>query len=525
MVSLRKPIRIAGCSHIGLVTAAEGSVNTMRQMATEFHFLVVTLIATTICLLAPRESLGGQSRGAPAEEAVAVLERLAKEMRWLPPELLGPSSRLEPWFGAEHIASLKRLVQQARVLPLQSASAKDPTVRGLAGLIFGLSDDPTQVAAAVDLLKDGTVTGLRAVPMTTVFYGRKPDWDSGIKLTVSDLARRSLTYRWVGGGFFSGFPFDAAKAKEADAFFKAMRAEKGNPGEWVYRYRLAVKWGLNRDSLKKDLMEHESPIRGIAAAAVAAFVHDQLTEEEVVLALDNADKTKLKEFLRNKWRMATMTLRHGPYSKHQMEVRRVLLSVATNVFAKKDAQWVYNAADPKEWIDVYYIIAAAKLDPKKGVAWLKKAIEKDSGQGRRCNLLEALWQIGGEGQLAYIRDRYFAEMKPAYNAGGLQENLVERLGKSEGAKAVPLLTALIRDKRFRSLSWAPTRAFAKYAELVLGKQTAEVKRYLRVQHRMGRYKFEQWPNLRKEYPVDTKHVLMQTKAFQEYLQAELTKRK
>jgi hypothetical protein len=41
---------------------------------------------------------------------------------------------------------------------------------------------------------------------------------------------------------------------------------------------------------------------------------------------------------------------------------------------------------------------------------------------------------------------------------------------------------------------------------------------------MGVYDFEHRPEQRDKYLVDTKHVLMQTEAFQRYLQGEVLKR-
>ncbi len=90
---------------------------------------------------------------------------------------------------------------------------------------------------------------------------------------------------------------------------------------------------------------------------------------------------------------------------------------------------------------------------------MKNALLEEPDQLTRCYLLEALWSVGGEPQLSYVKDRYFADKKPKYNAGGLQENLIELVGQEEGTKADQLLKALVLDRRFTTLGWAATRAF------------------------------------------------------------------
>ena len=202
----------------------------------------------------------------------------------------------------------------------------------------------------------------------------------------------------------------------------------------------------------------------------------------------------------------------------------MILRAAPRVLKKEDAQWVHNAADPEEWISCYYVIAAARLDPGRGPDWLKQAAMAERDQHRRCELLAALWAIGGQRQTTWVAEQYYLASKPEYNAGGLQEDLIRRVGAAESRAAAPLLATIIRDKRFRLLGWSATRALAQHADKILGQETAEVKRYLRVRHRMGRYEYEMRPELREDFPVDTKHVQMQTKAFQEYLQAEVKRR-
>jgi hypothetical protein len=159
--------------------------------------------------------------------------------------------------------------------------------------------------------------------------------------------------------------------------------------------------------------------------------------------------------------------------------------MAPRIFKKGDAQWLYDAS---------CLLPAAKLDPERGIGWLKKAMEKPYAS--RCLLLDALWSIAGEEQLPYIKDRYFED---ARDSRTIQRHFVKELCRTQGEKAAPLLKALILDRRFTTLEWP-------------------------VEHRMGEQRFMDHPQERDKYLVDTKHVLMQTEAFQTYLQEEVLKR-
>lgn len=459
------------------------------------------------------------------------LERLAGEMEWLPDNLMGGFSALAKFRtvadgdkARQQLADLRMLIEKADTLPEDLLHVKDPSQRGLAALVFGLSNSPKKIAVAVKCLNDDTVTAIASLPYTTQMYGSIPRKEDRKNLTVGVLARMALRYRLVGFGLQAGHPFTSNK--DAAQYWENIDDIETLPSEWVYRFRRARGWGKDVVTTKKELLERVRPAHvGILVASVRAFVPSVYTDEEVTQVLARSgDRKLLRGILEQTLRRPGISLKYGPNSTHQRKVRQVLLRVAPKVFAKEDAQWVYDATDPKEWVSVYYIIAAAELDPEKGVDWLKEAIKKDGDQLRRCKLLEALWSVGGESQISYIKDRYFADSKPKYNAGGLQENLIERFGKNGGEKAAPLLKALVLDRRFTTLGWAAMRAFAKNAAVILGEETKEVKRYLGVKHRMGVYDFEQQPKGRDKYLVDTKHVLMQTEAFQIYLQGEVLKR-
>jgi hypothetical protein len=408
-------------------------------------------------------------------------------------------------------------------MPRTIIRSDDATVRGLAAAIMGLADSTELSSYAIEMLTDEGTTALKSVPINMTSPWHRVDLEAGVTLQVKDLAQIALTYRWTGGGLLSGFPFeDSKKAKE---YFDTIKDEHAIPSEWVFRFRRASLWQVDRGEIRSRLLKLDEPTKGIAAAAVSAFLPGELADEDVVGALKASDAGILRRYLEGKWRMAGMTLAGGPNSKHQWKTRREILRLAPKVFTKADAQWIHDAGFGLDGdFDLHYIVAAATLDPSKGVQQLMDGIGLARDQGVRCAMLAALWSVGGEPQISYIKDRYFAEKKPEYNAGGLQEDLIERLAKDDGEKAAPLLRALVLDKRFTTLGWAATRAFAKNAELLLGEETKEVKRYLGVEHRMGVYDFEHRPEERDKYLVDTKHVLMQTEAFQRYLQGEVLKR-
>lgn len=128
------------------------------------RLVVIAMAVSGIGFLAAQPVAAGGTSTRPAE-GVEAIERLARTMRWLPPEFIGPSTRIQPLIGAADITALRRAVQQAGDLPLELAKAKDPTIRGLTGLVFGLSADMLRVAAAVELLTDEAATTLRAVPI------------------------------------------------------------------------------------------------------------------------------------------------------------------------------------------------------------------------------------------------------------------------------------------------------------------------------------------------------------------------
>ena len=490
------------------------------------------IIVSVLCLVCLAPALAEETASRPSEkDVVDRLERLARQMKYMPTGLMGgfPLLRAIPGTLGTDIVDrqaaqdLRMVIEQANVLPESLLDARDATKRGLVAFVFGMSDSSTKMMAAFKLVADTEATKIAGLPYGTLMYGTPAHEEETVSLTVGGMVRLAMKYRLVGPNLLAADPFQSDA--EAVRYWQSVQEPRALPSEWVFRARRAIAWGTDIGGMKQALITDVPPSdAGLVAAAVSAFVPSVYTDTEVIELLKKTDHVTLRRFLEGTLRRPGVTLKQGPNSTTQMEVREVVLRMLHQILKKDDAQWVYDAAG-KDDLSSRYIVAAARLDPPKGVDWLRDAIEKDTDQLNRCILLQALWSVGGDAQLLFIKDRYFAEKKPEYNAGGLQENLIERLAKEEGAKAAPLLKALVLDRRFTTLGWAATRAFAKNAALILGEETKEVKRYLGVEHRMGVYDFEHRPEQREKYLVDTKHVLMQTEAFQIYLQGEVLKQR
>lgn len=478
--------------------------------------LLVTL-SVVIGTCAPAVAGGTVTMASQPAATMTHFSTTASELKFIPPFAAWPTAPSSPGFKAAE--RLYSLVDSADNLSSEVFHDEDSRCRSLAAVTFGLAESAKYVTRVAKLLDDDAV----GIPLGDAFLST----GSPTPGTVGDVARRVLATR-LGLRGLGDVAYGDPILTDSKAFLRYWRVAEtptALPSEWVFRMKTRRRRGRDIDDVKRALCENKSVEKWLVVPIVATFVEDAFTDDEVLRVLRSCpDRSMLKRLLDGSWRAAWMTLSGGPNSKTQSHLRLRLLRLAPKLFSRDDAVWIRAAAVKDESMAAHYIVAAARLDPPKGVDWLRDAIEKDTRQHNRCILLQALWSVGGEQQLSYIKDRYFAEKKPEYNAGGLQENLVERLGEEEGAKAAPLLKALVMDKRFTTLGWAATRAFAKNAELLLGEKTKEVKRYLGVEHRMGVYDFEHRPEERDKYLVDTKHVLMQTEAFQRYLQGEVLKR-
>jgi hypothetical protein len=84
-----------------------------------------------------------------------------------------------------------------------------------------------------------------------------------------------------------------------------------------------------------------------------------------------------------------------------------------------------------------------------------------------------------------------------------------------------MLAALVRDKRFGTLGWGVTRAFARNCQVFLGRSPLEAADYLAMQHPLREYDFESHPELRSKFPKQTQEVLRQTAIFQKFLVAQV----
>lgn len=410
------------------------------------------------------------------------------------------------------------LVARAEQLAERFLKEQDPRRRGLAVLVFGLADSPKYLSKVAGLVEDEDVTISRAPPgaWPVPYSGKVPPWAE--KQTVRDLVLIVFGYR------FGSWHHPCRSAKEFAKYWKAVPRPNELPSEWVFRFNKARGWNLPTKPLKDELTKVRPPDRAIVMTSVAAFVPEVYSEDALVATLRrDVPADALRGYLDGSWRLPGMTLISGPNSRDQRECRKLLLRILPRLLKPEDGQWVLALAKRGKALRTDHVIAAARLDPLMGKGWLQAALRQEQDQFRRCRLLVALARIGGGDVLEFVVARYYRESKPEYSAGGLQEHFVREILNEASSTSKPLLERMILDGRFTSLSWAPTRAIAHGWRLFFTERPREVGRYLGVKHRMGTYDFEQRPKLRQEYPVDTKHVLMQTRAFQQFLQQRLRK--
>lgn len=395
------------------------------------------------------------------------------------------------------------------VVGLPQFSETNLRAQSLALLICKFSDD-SKVLSEIGEYIDNSKPGIPCRKQSEFGGYRKPI----LPTPLSHYARTSLQQRLQ----ISRHDPVLSSEKAFNRYLKSSMRLNELPSEWVFRFRKLHAWKMDSTAAVKKLRTLQPEVSGIVAANLMAFVPEAIDNPVATKIMLSTPSKQAKEFLQNKWRLAGMSLMHGPNSKDQMDARRVLLRYASQLLASTDAQWLYDATDRKEWVYPYYIVAASKLDPAKGVGWLKKEISSEQNRMNQCLMLEALWSISGEKEQRYIVDHFYEASKPVYSPG-LQIDLIRKLAKTEDKKALPLLRAIILDKRFSTLGWGATRALAQQAKLILGQETKESKRYLRVQHALGVSTYESDPKRRSNYMVDTKHVEMQTKSFKGYLQA------
>lgn len=407
------------------------------------------------------------------------------------------------------------LVLKADLLPESLLSSSDADSRGLAAAIIFLGGQRDLLLKHIKLLEDNKQTTMTAYGWERILRRHKAKEELW---TVSALAATSLRAR----GVASDGPLDISAVK---AFLKASE-KKAVPYEWKMRAERYQQWGVNIKRIKKEVAAQNGRNRAIALIVVTSEYYTKpfsIAEGAQWLKQDLGNEV-VRSILEKKTELVS-SVTGRKKGKDLQKHRAALLYYAPALLTKTDAAWLHAAADENEWVSPYYIIASARLDPVKGVNLLKKAISRSENQSGRCLMLYALWRITGAKEAVFIADSFFAETKPTYKMCELQAGLIDRILQKQGRHGVPLLRSLIMDKRFLTLSWSVTRAFAENAKLILGEETKEVKRYLSVKHEMGQRDFDRNPSEREKYPVDTKHVLMQTRAFQKYLQTAVSKLK
>ena len=442
----------------------------------------------------------------------AELDLLSRTMKFLPTGLHDLSGYADS--DVLNAQALLGLAEHVDCLTAEYIKKADARMLGVIAFAAGMSDD---FATALPILLDLVTNKAKTIPQKRMYaVPSLPPYPE--EQTVRDAVKRVLRNRGLGLGVRD--VEDAALLRQYGDFVKL---PEGRAREWRFRFRKErIKGGIVGD-VKERLQDEPQPTKGLAVVAIAAYRPSAYSDAAITEAVKGMDGKVLRSLVAGKWFWdgASRYMNAPPWSG----MTNTIVERALPAFTVEDAEWLRQPRAKPGCIRLDYLIAAAKLDPARGAGWLRASVGTGRGSfdsSDRARLLAALWAVGGEPEVAYIVDCYFAELE--YRGGGLQEGLIRDVAKNPGRNAAPLLKALILDRRFLTLSWAATRAFAENAAIVLGEETREVKRYLDVQHRMGRYDFERWPERREKYLVDTKHVLMQTEAFQMYLQGEVLKR-
>jgi hypothetical protein len=449
----------------------------------------------------------GQARGND-------IERIVNELRWIPQDL--EMTILKPRLAKAIMAVAGK---SDDLKPLLSTSSTDQE-KSVALLVLGWADNPKYVSMVGDRLEDKRP----ALPLQLTPQGIQQmfDYSHGNvetrKQTQGDLAMRVISMRCG-----CSAPRNYLHSSKAfRAYWSSIPNAEELPSEWVFAFRKAIAWHRSVKDVKVSLSKLESPARPIIEAIVyLQMPNDHVyAEQDVVKELAGVDPKILRGLMDGSWRLPGMTLPTGPNSKDQQELKAFVLANSPQFFKTEDAQWLYDMAMSGGMPFSDYVIGAAQVDPSKGFDWLKMAAEKEGLQNQRTRLLLAVWQTQGANSIKYLTDRYYDESKPEYNIGGLQEEFIQKLSL-RGKASVPLLVAIIRDKRFMRLGWTATRMFAEHAELLFGEKPRQAKNYLSVDHPLGVYDYERRPAMREKFPSETKRVVVATKEFQEFLLKEM----
>lgn len=438
----------------------------------------------------------------------------------------GPGRANDPSIRRQYTAVLG-LINRADDLPAELLKSADPNERALACLVFGYADKADRVAAVAGLLDDRTETVPYLFDTSTYQPGGRADLR---KFTVRLAASSVLHQR------FDGLPRGIG-AKEFLEWWSGIKDPDELPSEWCFRFQRASLRGQTAESVKERLAK----VAPAARARIVAVLHSMgantdradfepfrnlYSEEDVVAALREAfDARTMRTLLTEREPQGFPALEYGPnaISRLQFAIGRR----ADKFLSRGDAEWISKLAVRDDGVSLEYLLAAIRLDPEKGRPWLEGALSKAADPGARVNLLfELLKIVQPKELLPLIADQFYKEQGSQFDPHPLhfQTEFLTRLTEDFDAPvSKPVMFFLVLDKRFPTVGWTATSAFAAKSELLLGRVPDEKKRFQHLQLivRTRPERFDELPDERKKNPANAETVDKAVRTFQEFLVKEV----
>ncbi|PQO41947.1 HEAT repeat domain-containing protein [Blastopirellula marina] len=415
----------------------------------------------------------------------------------------------------------------ARETLLSLLSDDDPKIRTLAAIALFDREDPHDLPALVALCDDNAETfpRLQESAYALNLFQKSEKAPPTTKQTVGEVAKKMVAFYMGRSGFYYGVSHP--KEPGFDAYWQARQHRTSCVGWFAVQ--------LDRASQASfPVRDERLPLIKAVRQRIDALPADQrawtllylggsqqnevlVNEVELLEACQSLGADKLLQMLQHKIPTDDPDLQprkrdNSYYKRMQMFVLRH----AQQLLRKKDSaallaceRWQrdylrHGISNPL--LTPWWAIAAAQLNPGQAAEILHAAYDRFQGEydaGNQAQLCIALWQLGGQKELDFIRD-WFYEVEPER---GMSIHSRIRLiqAMQDDPHGREMIAKIIQDQRLDDLDWQSLRQLIQTVNAWTASPVVTEEDLQAARHPLGisHYHWEK-ERARKDYPAETK---------------------
>ncbi|WP_166831125.1 HEAT repeat domain-containing protein [Thalassoroseus pseudoceratinae] len=425
-------------------------------------------------------------------------DRFPSNVRRLRPVVMFPQPAI-----AERIQPLKKLLNEkyliAELIPL--LEHEDPKVRSLAVVALFATENPSVLPHLVPLADDKELTFPCPLPvaMPATFLPPKPEPMPTKPQTVGDVAKQAVDFYLRKAGY--GYGITGSRNNPGFDHYWQRRKDRTWCTSW-FAVRLAratqstspiPSHRMDRiRAVRRQIDEVPEPERTIVLMALAedwpiGDVPDAfITEAALVDQAKQIGSAVWMDVLRRSPPSSDPDLQSSRQTRFLTPIAVFLLTHATDLLDSKHAEELFRINE--DWkqaaragaapgsMDQRWITAAARLQPEKGVEWLKssyKLFDRRFYYDRQAELSIAMWDIAGRAQTPFLVNWFYSLPVEASSYPNSRSKFLRAVTREEkwlldehgeprriqhlplqgaaGEDVKQLVATIIRDPRFKEL--------------------------------------------------------------------------